>query len=427
MLEDSNFENTNTSSYGDESEKILGTNFKVNGTTYATSLFWQPLRNSDDPYTEIIEAAENVLEGADLFCLKKGRSPQFGLCISEQGYQKGMPAAAVGVVGALSDTSSFLAVFKVDQGWWYVCVRNDVILSDGDMLFYSEQEAKEQFTSMLAVPDWGYKIAPEEWQIEDAKEIPVETLLDGAPRQTLKKVHALRGPKLFAVVAAAALVLIWFLYTLFSLFFMQEPIKPVVPPKTIKKIQPAPPPPEPKPWESTEDPVQVLSYCFKAVQDVVSIPTPGWRIGGVTCTSEGLVTSWRMQIGRLSWMDKALNESGVTFSNKSVSANGREIVVSVPIKKVRTFNSPPTLNAVELVNTLNDLFQGLQMPVSLSTQTWTSPQKNIYRSVKFSFSSKHDPKEWFDVLTKFSGLTLNVIKYDAHSNSWHYEGAIYVL
>ena len=46
--------------------------------TYSLPETYKP----EDPYTEIGEAAENVLEGADLFALKKGKSPQFGLCIS---------------------------------------------------------------------------------------------------------------------------------------------------------------------------------------------------------------------------------------------------------------------------------------------------------------------------------------------------------
>ncbi len=428
MLEDANLDEYQE---GDSPEsgdaKTWGTSFKADGTKYATSLFWQPLRNSEDPYTEISEAAENVLEGADLFCVKRGKSPQFGLCIADQGYQKGTPVAAVSLINALPDTSSFLAVFKVDGGWWYICVRNDVILSDGDMLFFNEQEAKDQFSSMLAVPDWGYKIAPAEWGLDDTSEIEVSTLLKTAPKETLQKIHALRGTKLIAVIIAAIIVAIWLLSTLYSTLFNAAPPKPVVAPIAVKTVEQAAPPPEPKPWESIPIPAQLLGACFTGVKNVVGIATPGWNIGGVTCTTDGLVTSWHMAVGRLSWIDKALNESGVTFSSRSISPSGTEVVASVPIAKVPTFNSAPKLNGVELVNTINDLFQGLQMGINLSSQTWTSPQNNVYKMVKFSFSSKHDPDTWVDILTKFSGLTINVIKYDSNTNTWYYEGAIYVL
>lgn len=108
--------------------------------------------------------------GADLFCVKHGKSPQLGLAVSSQGFKKGMNVAAVTAVTSMSDASSLLAVFKVDAGYWYLCVRNDVILSDGDVLFVKEEDAKEQFMSMLSVPDWSKKIAPAEWGIDETEQ-----------------------------------------------------------------------------------------------------------------------------------------------------------------------------------------------------------------------------------------------------------------
>ncbi len=430
MLEDANLDENydGASSAPDKDEaKAWGTSFVVGNTEYAASLFWQPLQNRDDPYAEIIEASENVLEGADLFCLKPGKSPQFGLCVSYQGYKTKMPAAAISVATALSDRSSFLAVFKVSNGWWYVCARNDIILSDGDMLFLNEEDAKEQFMSMLAVPDWGRKIAPAEWGLEDIESQSLEALLDKGVEVKLQKIHALRGPKLFAVVAAVAVVAIWLVSTLINSIFLAPPKKPIIAPAPIKKLEKAPPPPEPKPWESIQDPQAVLEKCFKATKDVVGIVTPGWKIEGITCTPTGLVTSWRREVGRLSWIDKALNESGVTFSSRSISARGDSVVVSVPIKDIKTLNSPPEMNGVDLVNTLNDTFQAIQMPINMSTESWTSPQKNVYRSVKFNFTSNHDPQQWMGLLMNFSGLKINTLKYDTNNHNWYYEGAIYVL
>lgn len=146
-----------------------GTTTVISGTTYATGLFWQPLQNKDDPYGEIEETAESVQEGADLFALKSGKSVQFGVCASSDGYKRGLQSLAVAVATGLAEKSSFVAVFKVDNGWWYCCVRNDILLSDGDVLFLKEEDAKEQFMSMLAVPDWGRKIAPKEWELPDTE------------------------------------------------------------------------------------------------------------------------------------------------------------------------------------------------------------------------------------------------------------------
>ena len=115
-----------------EGEKAWKSSFNEGGVTYAASLFWQPLINEDSPLPEVKEAAENILEGADLYVVRKGKSSQFGLAASSQGFVRGTPSAAVSLVTALGNVTSFLGVFKVDTGWWYICFRNDVILSDGD-------------------------------------------------------------------------------------------------------------------------------------------------------------------------------------------------------------------------------------------------------------------------------------------------------
>lgn len=430
MLEDAKLdENTavNATQPRDEA-KAWGTSFAVNGITYAASLFWQSLQNREDPFPEIIDASENVLEGADLFAIKPGKSPQFGLCVSYQGYKKKTPVATVAVATALADRTSFLAVFKVNNGWWYVCARNDIILSDGDMLFLNEQDAKDQFMSMLAVPDWGRKIAPEEWGIEETENLPLQKLLDSAIAPKLQKIRALRGPKLIAAWVGGGVVCIWLVSTLVNSIFLSAPKKPLIAPVPIQRVEaPPPPPPEPKPWENLEDPRHVMRQCLIATQAVVQLVTPGWKLQGITCNSGSLVTSWRREVGRITWIDKALKNSGIPFSNLSVSPDGNSLIVSVPLDKPQTFNSPPLKNQTDLRNTLNDLFQALEVHISLNDETWTSPQQKVYRSIRFSFSSNQDPLQWVDLLIKFSGLRINTIKYNVDSHIWQYEGAIYVL
>ena len=115
VLEDAKFQDQD---FDSNVNRSWGTEINIEGTSYATSLFWQPLQNKDDPYAEVEEASAGVLEGADLFCIKPGNAPQFGICVSHEGYKSGTPAAAVSLATALSDRSSFVGVFKVKNGWW---------------------------------------------------------------------------------------------------------------------------------------------------------------------------------------------------------------------------------------------------------------------------------------------------------------------
>lgn len=411
----------------DDGRRTWGTSIELDGVTYATSLFWQPLQNKDDPFTEVGEASEGVMEGADLFCIKQGKAPQFGICASKEGYKSGENVAAVTLATAMADRSSFVAVFKVDNGWWYTCVRNDIILSDGDMLFLNEQEAKNQFLSMLAVPDWGRKIAPPEWNLEETEYPDLHKLMSQGMRAKLQKIKALRGTKLMVVIAISAIIGLWLLSSIINGIFLAPPKRPIIAPVAPKVVKPVEKIPEIKPWEKISDPEQVMLNCYKAVQDVVTIMPPGWVIGNISCSTGGLTTSWTREVGKISWIEQALDMSGITFSGRSISDNGNSLIASVPLPKIKQISSPPLKNDIDLKNTLNNLFQSIGQSVNLSSFAYTSPEQNVYRSVQFKFSSIHNPSVWSDLLTKFSGLDITMIRYNTGNKTWEYEGAIYVL
>ena len=406
-------------------EKAWKSTFTAGNTTYAASLFWQPLMNEDKPLPEVKEAAENILEGADLYIVRKGKSPQFGLAASSQGFTKGLPSAAVALISGLGNVTSFLGVFKVDTGWWYICFRNDVILSDGDTLFISERDAKNQFISMLAVPDWDAVFAPAEWGIEDTRADELNPILEKGLQVKLDKIDASNDAIMLAVIAVCFAIILWFAYSTLKDMFFSAPEVPVIAPieQTVEEELP----PEPKPWEELANPVDVMRNCYLATQKVVELVAPGWHLEGVTCNKSGLVTSWRREIGRLTFMEQALDVSGVNFSSRVLSQDGNTMMASLPVEAPQMLNSPPEYTRDELINIINDINQALDINISLSPKTWTSPRGATYNLMDFSISSNNDPLIWIDLLMKFSGLTINTITYDINSANWTFKGEIYEL
>ena len=425
MLEDANLTDEDVEK---SKEQSLGTEIVVDGIEYATNLFWQPLQNKDDPFMEVEEASQGILEGADLFCIKPGKAPQFGICVSSDGYKKNQEAAAVPLATALSDRSSFIAVFKVNSGWWYVCVRNDIILSDGDMLFLNEEDARSQFESMLAVPDWGRKIAPPEWGLEETEYPDLSKLMQRGAKAKLQKIKALRGSKLILVVSISSIIGIWLLYTLFMEIVLAPPKKPVmvpVVPKVVpKKVEVIP---ETKPWEKIKDPTEVMMNCELAVAKLTSIVSPGWNISDISCSQGSAATSFKREFGRISWMKQAVSRPDLKLSGKIFSDDGNTMVASVVYPTVKVISSAPNRSDAILKNELNELGQALGMKFSMTSASVTSPQHNVYRHVKFKFNSKFKPHVWKDMLTKFSGVEINSIKYKPDSKVWDYEGVIYVF
>ncbi len=407
-------------------EKAWKSSFNEGGLTYAASLFWQPLINDDSPLPEVKEAAENILEGADLYAIRKGKSSQFGLAASSQGFTKGLPSAAIALVTALGNVTSFLGVFKVDGGWWYICFRNDVILSDGDTLFVNEKDAKDQFISMLAVPDWDMLFAPEEWGLEETRSDALSTLIGRGLLVKLDKISGNSDAIMLGVVIVGFAIILWYGYSTLQSMFFSPPATPVIAP--VEQVEvPVVEAPEPKPWEKVENPVELMHECFEATKRVVQIVTPGWKIEGITCNSGGLVTSWRRELGRIAWMEQALNVSGVTFTSREISENGDTFMVTVPINEISTLNSPPEYDDVTLRNIINDLNQTLTTTISMDRRSWTSPRGTVYPIMGFSVSSNNDPLVWAELLMKFSGLSIKEITYDINSHNWTYKGEIYEL
>ena len=404
-------------------EKAWRSSFTERGVTYAASLFWQPLLNEDKPMPEIKEAAENILEGADLYVTRKGKSSQFGLAASTQGFAPGLPSAAISLISGLGTVTSFLGVFKVDTGWWYICFRNDVILSDGDTLFINEKDAKNQLIAMLAVPDWDIVFAPAEWNIEDTKADHLGPMLEKGIQTKLAKINAGNDTLMLAVIIVCFAVISWFGYTTLKDLFFSAPEEPVIAPVEVEQPEL---PPEPKPWVELPNPRDILRECYFATQKVVQVVTPGWHIEGITCSQgAGLVTSWKRDMGRLTWIEQALNVSGVKFSSRVLGRDGSTVMVSVPIGEITKLNSPPEYNEEDLVNTINDLNQTLGIGISIAPKSWVSPRGTKYNLLSYSITSNNDPLIWSDLLMKFSGLTIDTITYDINSGTWTYKGDIY--
>ncbi len=409
-----------------EEEKAWKSSFNEGGVTYAASLFWQPLINEDSPLPEVKEAAENILEGADLYVVRKGKSSQFGLAASSQGFVRGTPSAAVSLITALGNVTSFLGVFKVDTGWWYICFRNDVILSDGDTLFVNEKDAKDQFISMLAVPDWDALYAPKEWGIEETKPDALATLINRGLIVKLDKINGSNDMIMLGVVIVGFAIILWYGYSTLQNMFFAAPEAPVIAP--VEQVEaPAPEPAEPKPWESVKSPVDIMRECYNATKKVVQVVTPGWSLEGITCNSGGLVTSWKRELGRITWMEQALDISGVTFTSRVISEDGNTFMVTVPIGEISTLNSPPEYSEKELRDIINDLNQTLDTQISMAKTSWTSPRGALYNIMTFGISSQQDPLTWIELLMKFSGLSVKEITYDVNSGTWTYKGEIYEL
>lgn len=455
MLEDANL----LSNDGEGGKRrTTGSSIVVDGTPFATSLFWQPIQNPNDFMPEVEDASTDIVEGADLFAVKGGKAPQFGICVSQDGYKKGMNSAAIALMTSLSDFSSIVGVFKVEGGWWYVCSRNDVILSDGDMLYTDEEEAKNQLMSMLTVPDWDKKFAPAEWELPETEEGDIETIFSKGKRVKLQKIKSLRGTKLVVVVVGGIIVGGWLLSTLFD-FIMAPPKRKVVKPPKPKIVQKT----EvviPKPWENMNSPTGFMNNCYKGVIDMATLMPPGWASSGkIVCTGETVATSWKKGVGFLDWAEKTMKNSHFDNLQYAFNENGTSLSATLSLPKLNKENNAPTKRMPDLRLEINKLFQEIGVKISLSKKTiklsqsankskagkgsigakgpkgppapkggrGKGAQTLDIQALGFKINSQYNPLTWLQLLTKFSSFEINNIEYNINNSSWAYEGVFYVL
>ena len=126
----------------------------VDGQKYAVGLVWQPVQNLDDPIVEIRESADSEA-GADLYCLRPAATPQYGIGYSDLGHRDGMPSLAAAVASVWTEYSSVCAVFKVDEGWWLIAIRNDLILAEEKKSFIIRRKLEKKFLKRMKVEN-GY-------------------------------------------------------------------------------------------------------------------------------------------------------------------------------------------------------------------------------------------------------------------------------
>lgn len=410
---------------------------------YAVGLLWQPLQNSDDPLPEIRESIDSDPD-ADLYCLRSTSTPQYGIGKKIMGHHSGEQSAAAAIASALNEYVSVAAVFPVKEGWWLLAVRNDLILSEEDRLFDTEEEAQEAFYSLMALPEWDLKIAPEHWNIEKARQISLETLIKrSGTKVALEELGAAKKTQFLTVIAIGFLiligVLIYFLVSLWHSVFTEEKIEAVPIPEAIQPVEPTPE--KPKPWEKVPQLNVFLHKCWNNAYQLTALTIPGWQIGAVNCNFQGLTTGWHKswdRAGRIAWLKAALNEYkmsrvDVKLNDDGATASGQLAFTDIPLVA-----SVPTIEDRKLWEELTDIKQATNIQLSFSKQAVLDPPDNPdgtkpanqqeYVYYQFSISSPYTPFEWKTFFEKFPGLELTAISFNPGldaQDKWKYEGRIY--
>lgn len=314
------------------------------GKKYAVGLFWLV---ADELAGPSLAKKRAKMAKSDFYCIRDSVIVQHGFGSLKQGHKMGMPVAAAETADML--VGEWHAIFKAENGWWYLAVHGDAIAPEGDKFFTDEEAAYNFFMEQCNSYKWPRIYAPADWDIPNATaELFLERILDQGPSTNLKPVtldalFAGRRNKFIAGIGLLILLGIVFLVSLLPAFILsnlQEP--PPIMSMAELNIGEVKAPPKAKEIEVVVEgistlkiprPSTVIAACGESISRVIR-PLPGWEIARVNCDGAQATVRWRQNGGSLALL---LRNTGVFPKGSIARFESNEFVVSVPVPDTSIF------------------------------------------------------------------------------------------
>lgn len=385
---------------------------RIGKENFAVGLFWQPAPTAVLAAREARIVAAKAELAADLFCVRKRGVPQFGLGQRKAGHKVGMRAIAPALASAIPEMT-WVGVFPTDRGWLYVMVRKGAVMPDGDVLFKSEQEARQRLRSELSIGDWDAVFAPPHWQMEMSRADDLVDLISSQSDARLRPVawNPLAPILAFCTVVAAGLG-IW------TVLFPSVPDVPSVP-----NVPVAPPPPV-LPWQGQPTVQSLISACERTIEETRTLP--GFEIESASCGSGGATTNYRRHGGSVDWLPK--NSLLISPDRVSVSSPLSESLV-----RRSGVEQPPTLAFLRrriwgtaqtylLDSELSDEAQP-NVPL-LPSRTPPGAEPSAFHMVSLTVGSRLPPSALSAVLATIPAFVAEEVSWQ--SAGWRVKGKAYV-
>ena len=416
----------------------------IGGRKYAVGLYWQP-----SPSKSVAKAAQEAAKApgqkADYFSIraanKMGRLAQFGLGQKDLGHQAGMPAAASSLADQLP--GSWTGAFKVEEGYWVVTLRDDLIDPEGDALFADEASAMARIDQEMSRGGLQRIYAPSSWAIPGADDTGLLMLLGGRQSGKLKLATIPKTYFVYAGALVAFVIVLFIAYTLYENHVEQLRLQAEAEQRAqeearakaakaekerLEKLANAAKPdagqvqwpPYERQWQKMPLPEVWLSACQNAIMKVPAT-LAGWKITNVQCSDNTLLVNWARESG------PAINLVGLTLDPSTRSAT-----MSLPLEKMEP-RGPQSLWKPDDFNTF---MLERNLPLTLSPQADdpppappqgapkdAKPPPPWFKKVGLNFAVKGTPWYWANMARMTPGLILTKLSW-AGSN-WTLEGVVY--
>lgn len=412
----------------------------INRKKYAVGLFWQPTGAGYVARSYARTLARSVDKKLNLFTEYKA---MVGLGAKREGHRVGMESAAAAVTDALTEYSSFLAVFSVDKFFFLVAVRNGIILED--KIFEREEDARSEYFKLSEIPDWNALFAPSAWGMPRAVERNLSDLILNTSRSILKPISRISTGFLSAVLLV--------LFALAFGYFFREPIKQIVNPQPkLEQVDPElaaeyqkqveeknkeldaefniqkAPQPEPlvMPYDYLPDPMERAEVCYQAIGFLMQ-PVLGWNQTSVECGETHAGAWFARSFGTLGDFYNYATDlmPGAFVQEESESS----LYARVKLPTINTYASLDERDADTVMRDVMTAFQSIDTVVDMEAvvDTLTNGVETVYLNViEIAADSKLVPMEFMKIFENFGGVYMTRCVWNVSTRTWNYEVIIYV-
>lgn len=412
----------------------------VNRKKYAVGLFWQPTGAGHVARSYAKVLARSIDKKLNLFTEYR---TMVGLGAKKSGHRVGMESAAAAVTDALTEYSSFLAVFLVDNFFFLIAVRNGIILED--KLFENEEDARAEYFKLSEIPDWNALFAPSSWGMPRAVERNISDLIINTPRSLLRPISRVSTGIMSVVLLVAFCLSIGYLF--------REPINQIVnsQPK-LEQVDPElaaeyqkqveeknkeldaefniqkAPQPEPlvMPYDYLPDPMERAEICYQAMGFVMQ-PVLGWNQSSVEC-GETHAGAWFVRnFGTLGDFYNYATELMPRAFVQEESENSLYVRVKLPA--INTYASLDERDVDTVMREVTTAFQSIDSSFDMEAvvDTLTNGVDTAYINViEISADSKLVPMQFMKIFENFDGVYMTRCSWNVSTRTWNYEVIIYV-
>lgn len=424
---------------------------RINGTSFATGLFWQPLTSRRDYMAEVRSMAK--AHGWDVVTVRKGRRIQAGFGNRGAGVAKGMYSLSAALAHVLGET--WVGAFDLEDGRCYVCaVKDNLIVPGFDAIAATVGEAAEKLSEAVMVvgPTEAQRYAPARLGL-GYRTAELGPLL--APKR-LAREHQLRPLRTevtrrewTAIGLAAALVAVVLIgFQQYEAHKQRHLVAERIRADQERRAKaaglPVPPTPgapeeRPNPWAVMPSAAAFARACDEAT-GTVPLSVGGWVLEAVTCDRKGISIAYRRPKDGATAQDLATAARG-RFAGEPVFGDEGSLALLGKALGV-PFAGDEALPSVEsqLIGVVS-YFQGIGVTPSVSEAKPEDPGNATpgaaagseavpaWRRFSLSYEALSKPTVHFTALQAKPGLRLTEIKVtltpEEASLKWNVKGEIY--